>query len=510
MPAQRLNVSLEPRPLQLLYSKYAPERTPGTELTTSKTVTAARRSCPDAPPRYPRRQELGDLRKLGRELTKMERVQIYLSDKAGLRKSKTRSQPASTDANTRCVNHQCTRCSQEHVRDEGKTRMQDLKSKLRLVAARSLPDCSRERDTSPSRNPNTNQRVVQLPMLQLNMDLSKRKDIATLRKAQQSLKYMFHPTSVSRRAAGVWNYHFQSNSQPPDSRGYADSSDVSSSQLPPAVPNRRDYAAGSPPDNLYSDTASSFDADRVDFEQFDYVFDRFSISSTDSDTTLSGQESDARTFSARAQRPSTTDTVATQQRLVETRASGILPPASPISPRMTSDQRHRGGESWPPQYTVVPSWPALDDPFRFQYRGCGVHRDIMRRLHKSRGKRHQNRKGSDAEQQQKQPQKLKVVVPSHTNTECAECKLYGQNHHPSTPCPPNTPLPVSRYGTSMAGKSAKSRSSLSMSVCTLHSWRAQPPSQSAMSSTRELVDSMVNGTHHANSLDRATPKDRKV
>ena len=364
-------------------------------------------------------------------------------------------------------------CVQDHRREDGQRRLQTMKSMLRLVAARGLPDGPPTTTTTTTVR-RCSKRVVPLPLLQLDpqRNASSSEDFVALRDARRTLRHMFFPPhSVSRRATAVWNYRFDSGGRAPHSRQYrgggADSSDASFQVLPPVgVP------ACSPADDRScpTESATTFDADRVDSEQFEYVFERFSLSSTESTTGTSlSPESDTGTYSARAQRPSTTDTVATPQRQIETRAS-LAPPLSPLS-TLSPRQRARGGESWPPQFTVVPSWPSVDDPYRFQYFGCGVHRDIMRRLHKSRGRRRASRQSQPQPQPQPQPepQKLEVVVPSHTD--CDVCNTADECRH-SLRQRPNTGH--QSHAASLTAKSAKSRDSLPMSVCTVLS---RPPHQ---------------------------------
>ena len=91
---------------------------------------------------------------------------------------------------------------------------------LRLVAARSLPDCRQSQSTTTTVR-RSGQRVVPLPLLQLayQRKASSSEDFVALRDARQSLRHMFFPQpSAGRRAAAVWNYRFDSGSQPPRSR----------------------------------------------------------------------------------------------------------------------------------------------------------------------------------------------------------------------------------------------------------------------------------------------------
>ena len=141
MPAERINVSFEPRPLEVLYSKYGPEKVaprsaflkpasnsssflkpapspaPSRKPTPSSHAPAGgvvRRGRGEAPARFPRRQELGDLRKLGRELTKIERVHMFLdmSNNVTQGKKKSRSEPHSAGVDLRCLQTKCNHCSE--------------------------------------------------------------------------------------------------------------------------------------------------------------------------------------------------------------------------------------------------------------------------------------------------------------------------------------------------------------------------------------------------------------
>ena len=149
-----------------------------------------------------------------------------------------------------------------------------MKSMLRLVAARGLPDGPPTTTTTTTVR-RCSKRVVPLPLLQLDpqRNASSSEDFVALRDARRTLRHMFFPPhSVSRRTTAVWNYRFDSGGRAPHSRQYrgggADSSDASFQVLPPVgVP------ACSPADDRScpTESATTFDADRVDSEQLSLI-----------------------------------------------------------------------------------------------------------------------------------------------------------------------------------------------------------------------------------------------
>ncbi|KAL8573618.1 hypothetical protein ACOMHN_007171 [Nucella lapillus] len=481
MPAQRTKASLGPHSLELLYSKYGPEKlhtsvspsspssnpvtnpTPVTKPTPSPSIHNPGKIRPRRPPpQVLRGDELGDLRKLGGGLSKVERVHLLLDVPP--------------------KGHQ----SQSQAHRPGHSKLQDLKSKLRLVAPRSLPpdkasSADPHSDCSPSARQVTNS-VVPLPLLQIRFQCqdSGSRDLS---EGRQGFRGVLFPQTF-RSSVDVWNFRTPGGSLPARSREFLGSTDACSQFRTSAdMPASSGLGRG----GNDTDSLSTFDADRVDSQQFDYVFDRFSALSTESDScTTVTPESDTATFSARAQRPSTTDTVVTHQHHQTRRWSSKSRPLTPIrrnevtgspasscqsptTPTAIQPRVQASGESWPPRFTVIPSWPALDDPFLFQYLGRGVHCDIMRRLHRSRGGRKRGSQNSHPEDGETTPpppppqqgpvplplQKLNVVVPTHS--ECYLCKTYECEH--TTPQQGLTTARGSTRPPSLSALSAHSRAS---------------------------------------------------
>jgi hypothetical protein len=407
-------------------------------------------------------------------------------------------------------------------------------------AAHSLPDCypdsnsngngtRRSVTSTPARQ--VSKRVVELPLLQQNFhrNMASCEDLAALRETRKATSYLLYappPNPVKHKTVtlsawelGGWDTHGgggrQRNSvgveRRHNDRHHLNLNGVFSNHSSSVfhnqrVPNCSLVRSSEDADNNaclvvnrmmngkleYDDSStSSYDEDRLDRHQFEYILEQCDSSSGSSSLSAENEEkeeeesgtmeSDAETFSAKAQRPSTAGTSGTLRQL-ETGASRQVGQAT--SPVVSPRQMTRGstvgdaGEAWPSP--IIPkSWPAVDDPYRFQYLGRGMVQDLKRR---GRSKSQRKRIGGGVlEQPPLNPApktKLEVVVPL-AQTECSVCGRYCSDCDHSTSNLPGVhsshlpsvhPRASSHHPQQVPHfKSASSRVSMAMSVCTVQS-----------------------------------------
>ncbi|GFN81028.1 hypothetical protein PoB_000753400 [Plakobranchus ocellatus] len=183
---------------------------------------------------------------------------------------------------------------------------------------------------------------------------------------------------------------------------------------------------------------STVDADRLDSSCYHYLLERLSSDNSSGILTSEATERASSKASARAQRPSTSGTEATAQRLrnlhtrttdlssppSQSRQQPILPPGLPgmsNAPLAPSSSIKSPELPWPPCYALIPSWPSYEDIQTLN--GPGDNR--------------RNRRTKDCEKYrkidgiwEKGPQtplhlKNKIhIVPSHTTTICEKCNLF--------------------------------------------------------------------------------------
>ncbi|GFS04167.1 hypothetical protein ElyMa_006488800 [Elysia marginata] len=184
---------------------------------------------------------------------------------------------------------------------------------------------------------------------------------------------------------------------------------------------------------------STVDADRLDSSCYHYLLDGYTSSSGSSTLTSDDSEGASSKVSARAQRPSTSGTEATAQRLrnLHTRTTDLSSPPSQTqsvlpqgvpgmfgAPSAPSNSVKSPELPWPPRYALNPPWTSFDDIQAQNGPDFGYCNKRSRRF-KDREKYNKTGALWASEFADKGHQNGKVhVVPSHVSTECEQCNLY--------------------------------------------------------------------------------------
>ena len=204
---------------------------------------------------------------------------------------------------------------------------------------------------------------------------------------------------------------------------------------------------------------STVDADRLDSSCYHYLLEEFS-SDSESSALISGASDGASSkVSARAQRPSTSGTEATTQRLrnLYTRTTDLSSPPSqtqsilpsgipgisgaPVAPSSIAKSPEL---PWPPHYALNPPWTSYEDIQALNGMDLGY---LSRRTRRSRDRERYRKSGGmwGKDYEIKGNPKGKVhVVPSHVDTECEQCNVYNthcaKHKAPEQSACPSSPL----------------------------------------------------------------------